>query len=130
MVANYAVLPKYSLYKLNKNVPTHFSALAEPMACVYNVTQKLKVQPGDTAVILGAGPIGLLFTCFLKACGAAKVIVSEPSEYRRNLAEKCGASYVCDPKKEDLEKIVMDETGEGTDIAVEAVGPLINEALV
>lgn len=57
-------------------------------------------------LFIGAGPIGLLFTCFFKASGAAKIIVSEPSDYRRNLAVKCGATRVCDPKKEDLEKIV------------------------
>jgi threonine dehydrogenase-like Zn-dependent dehydrogenase len=128
-MTSYAIVPKYSLCKLEKNVPSHFAALAEPMACVYAATKKLKVQPGDTVVILGAGPIGLLFTCFLKACGAAKVIVSEPAEYRRNLAVKCGATRVCNPKEENLEKIVIEETIEGSDFAIEAVGPLLNETL-
>ena len=128
-MASYVVVPNYSLYKLKNNVPAQFAALAEPLSCIYAATQKLKVQPGDTVVILGAGPIGLLFTCILKACGAAKVIVSEPAEYRRNLAVKCGATRVCNPKEENLKKIVIGETGEGCDFAVEAVGPLINETL-
>ena len=129
-MTSFAIVPKYSLFKINSNVPSHLRALAEPMGCVYSATQKLKVQPGDTVTILGAGPIGLLFTCFLKASGAAKVIVAEPSEYRRNLAKECGATRVVNPKQEDLGKIVLEETGgEGTDVVVEAVGPLINQTL-
>ena len=129
-MTSYAIVPKYSLFKINSKVPSHLRALAEPMGCVYSATQKLKVQPGDTVTILGAGPIGLLFTCFLKASGAAKVIVAEPSEYRRNLAKECGATRVVNPKQEDLEQVVLGETGgEGTDVVVEAVGPLINQTL-
>jgi len=128
-MTSYAIVPEYSLFKINKNVPSHFAALAEPLACVYSATQKLKVQPGDMVVILGAGPIGLLFTSFFKSCGAAKIIVSEISDYRRDIAQKCGATRLCNPKKEELKEIVIEETGEGADVVVEAVGPLISETL-
>lgn len=127
--ASYAIVPKYSLCKISPKVPSHIAALAEPLSCVVSATQKLKVQPGDTVVILGAGPIGLLFTCMLKACGAAKVIVSEVSEYRRKVALECGATLTVNPKNENLEEIVIRETGAGADVVVEAVGPLIDQTL-
>jgi threonine dehydrogenase-like Zn-dependent dehydrogenase len=126
-MTSYTIVPKHSLYKISPQAPFYLAALAEPLACVVNAANKLKVQPGDTVVILGAGPIGLLFTCMLKACGAAKVIVSEVSEYRRNVARECGATRVVNPKEENLEEIVRKETGSGADVVVEAVGPLINE---
>ena len=126
---SYAIVPKRSLCKIDSKVPFHIRALAEPLSCVVSATQKLKVQPGDAVVVLGAGPMGLLFTCMLKASGAAKVIVSEVSEYRREAAYECGATLVVNPQKEDLEEVVMKETGFGADVVVEAVGPLIGQAI-
>ncbi len=112
-MTSYAIVPRESLFKISPKVPPHIRALAEPLACVLNATAKLKAQPGDTALVLGAGPIGLLFTTLLKANGASKIIVSEISDYRREAAMACGATLVVDPLKEDLE----------------AVGPLLPQAI-
>jgi threonine dehydrogenase-like Zn-dependent dehydrogenase len=128
-MADYAVVPAHALYRIDAAVPAHIAALAEPLACVVSATQKLKVQPGETVVILGAGPIGLLFTQFFKACGAAKVIISEISEYRREVALECGATCVVDPQQLDLAEIVYNETNGGADVVVEAVGPLLPLAI-
>ena len=128
-MTSYAIVPKHALFKISNKVPAHLAALAEPLSCVVSASEKLKVQPGDTVVILGAGPIGLLFTCLLKACGAAKVIVSEPSPYRRQVALECGATRTVNPQNEDLEAIVAEETGCGADVVVEAVGPMINQCI-
>ena len=80
-------------------------------------------------VILGAGPIGLLFTTLFRAAGASKLIVSEPSEFRRKAAETCGATTVIDPRREDLQAVVTDQLPEGPNIVVEAVGPLLPHAI-
>ncbi len=128
-MTSFVTVPAHSLYRIDPKVPPHIAALAEPLACVFSAAQKLKVQPGDTVVVLGAGPIGLLFTSFFKACGAAKIIVSEISAYRRGVAEECGASLVVDPNQHDLTAIVERETGGGADIVVEAVGPLLPQAI-
>ena len=128
-MASYAVVPAHALYRIGAQVPAHIAALAEPLACVVSATDKLKVQPGNSVVVLGAGPIGLLYTVFLKACGAAKVIVSEISEYRRRAARDCGATAVVNPRDEDLSAVVLRETGGGADVVVEAVGPLLPQAI-
>ena len=96
-MTSYVTVSTHSLYKISKEVPSHIAALAEPLACVVNATDKVKVQCGDNVVILGAGPIGLLFTCMFKASGASKVIVSEVSECRRKIASECGAIIVVNP---------------------------------
>jgi threonine dehydrogenase-like Zn-dependent dehydrogenase len=128
-MTSYVVVPRQSLYKVSASVPSHIRALAEPLACVINAVNKLKVQPGDTVLVLGAGPIGLLFTSLLKANGASKVIVSEISEYRKKAAQDCGASLVVDPTQDDLAAVVARETDGGPDVVVEAVGPLLPQAI-
>jgi threonine dehydrogenase-like Zn-dependent dehydrogenase len=79
--------------------------------------------------VLGGGPIGLLFAALFRAGGAAKVIVSEPSAYRRKAALACGAHLAVDPKSEDLAAVVGREMPGGADIVVEAVGPLLPLAI-
>jgi threonine 3-dehydrogenase len=80
-------------------------------------------------VVLGAGPIGLLFTTLFKAAGAGKLIVSEPSEYRRKVALECGATTVVDPRKENLTEAVSRQLPDGPHVVVEAVGPLLPLAI-
>lgn len=71
----------------------------------------------------------MLFTSLLKANGATKLIVSEISEYRRAAARDCGADLVVDPRQENLAEVVRPETGDGPDVVVEAVGPLLPLAI-
>lgn len=128
-MTSYAIVPRQSLYKVSPEVPAHIRALAEPLACVINATQKLNVQPGESVLVLGAGPIGLLFASLLKANGATKLIVSEVSEYRREAAKDCGADIVVNPNAQDLAEIVTRETDGGPDVVVEAVGHLLPQAI-
>ncbi len=128
-MASHVVVPAHALYRIDASVPPHLAALAEPLACVVSAADKLKVQPGDNVVVLGGGPIGLLFASLLKAGGAAKVIVSEPSAYRRKAALACGAHLAVDPAHEDLAAVVRREMPGGADVVVEAVGPLLPLAI-
>jgi len=125
----YNVAPAKALHKISPDVPPELAVFAEPLSCVINATQKLKVQPGESVVVLGAGPIGLLFTQMFKASGAGKIIVSEVSEYRSKYAKQSGATTVVNPLKENLEKVVKKETVIGADIVVDAVGTLFKEAM-
>lgn len=129
-LTSYAVIPANSAFKIAQDTPFHRMALAEPLSCVGYGIEKLKIQVGETVCILGAGPIGQLFCAMAKANGATKVIVSEPHEYRRNRALKCGATRVVDPTKENLWEICMEETnGLGVDHCIEAVGQLMMTAI-
>jgi (R,R)-butanediol dehydrogenase/meso-butanediol dehydrogenase/diacetyl reductase len=76
---------------------------------------------GDIAVVQGAGPIGLFTLQWIRAGGAAEVIVIEPSPERGALAERLGASIVCRP--EDARDVVQHRTGGlGADAIFECVG--------
>ncbi|MDO5049825.1 MAG: alcohol dehydrogenase catalytic domain-containing protein [Actinomycetaceae bacterium] len=106
--------------------------LAEPLSCCLNGIDNYRVEVGDTVVVLGAGPIGLLHTQLAFAMGAGRVIVSNRSKPRRDLAEKFGAIGV-DPSSESLEKRVRELTGgDGADAVVVCIGApeLADEALI
>lgn len=99
------------------------AALAEPLACVMNGQERVRVERGDTVVVLGSGPIGILHIKLARHSGAHKVIVSEPNPLRRAAALAAGADRAVDPKAEDLPAVIRDETaGLGADVVICAIG--------
>jgi threonine dehydrogenase-like Zn-dependent dehydrogenase len=127
-VASVAV-PAASCFPIGFDVPSHIAALAEPLSTVVNGVRLADVFPGETAVVIGAGPIGLMFTALLDLAGA-KVIAIEPAQRRRELAEAMGAFRVVDPAGEDLGTVVRAVTdGLGGDVVVDAVGSQLPTAL-
>ena len=121
-----------NVHAIPDNLAFEEAALAEPFACVINGQEKVGVHSGDTVVVLGAGPIGLLHVKLARLSGARKVIVSEPSTSRRAAALEAGADLTVDPTTEDLKAIVRDNSfGFGADVAIVAIGvpALANQAL-
>lgn len=127
--AKYNVAPAKQLYKISKDLPIEEAIFAEPLSCVLNATRKIALHPGESAVVLGAGPIGLYFTMLLKSAGGYPVIVSEPHPFRRSKALEVGADIVVNPKEEDLREKVFKATKLGADVVVDAVGVLLEDAL-
>lgn len=127
--ARYSVAPAKALHKISPDLLPELAVFTEPLSCVVSATQRLKVHPGEVVAVLGAGPIGLLFIQMFKASGAGKIIVSEISEYRAKFAYESGASRVVNPLKDNLERIVKEETIVGADVVVDAVGTLVKSAM-
>jgi len=87
---------------------------------------------GQSIVVAGGGPIGLMFIAISKALGASPVIISEPRADRRKMAKNLGADILVDPLSEDPVKCVKDLTdGKGVDFSVEASGvpDVVNQVL-
>lgn len=127
--ARYNVAPAKALHKISPNLLAELAVFTEPLSCVVSATQRLNVHPGEVVVVLGAGPIGLLFVQMFKVSGAGKIIVSEISEYRAKFAYQSGASRVVNPLQDNLERIVKEETLVGADVVVDAVGTLFGSAM-
>lgn len=108
------------VHKISNNIPLDQASLIEPLAVSYRAVKRSGVAPGDTALITGAGPIGLLTTAILSAMDVV-TIVSEPSPMRRRMAaEHSKARYVFDPYSDDLEAEVRKITnGRGVDVGFE-----------
>jgi 2-desacetyl-2-hydroxyethyl bacteriochlorophyllide A dehydrogenase len=101
--------------------PAALSAV-EPLACVLRGQRAVSLGGGDTVLICGAGPIGLLHVLLASAAGASAVIVSEPSPRRRADAAEFGATAVVDPTADDLRARVLEATGgRGADVVITAV---------
>ena len=81
------------------------------------------VEPGATALVVGAGPIGIGVYFALRAFGVDKVLVSEPSAERREAIKAVGATHVVDPLNEDLAAAVAELSGgDGIEFAYGAAG--------
>jgi Zn-dependent alcohol dehydrogenase len=80
------------------------------------------VEPGDAVLVMGAGGIGLNIVQGAVVAGASRIIVSDPSEARREQALRFGATDVIDPTADDVVSRTMELTGIGADVAFEAVG--------
>lgn len=108
------------VHKISKKIPLDQASLIEPLAVAYRAVKRSGVAPGDTALVTGAGPIGLLTTAILSAMDVV-TIVSEPSPMRRRMAvQHANAQHVFDPYTEDLEAGVRKITnGRGVDVGFE-----------
>ncbi|MBK5291214.1 MAG: alcohol dehydrogenase catalytic domain-containing protein [Acidobacteriia bacterium] len=128
-LAEYNVAPLRALHKIDAQVPAERATLAEPLSCVLHAHEQAAMMPGENVLILGGGPIGLLFLMLFQSAGAGKVIVVEPVEFRRRHAESGGATAVLDPTCQDVKAEVLALTGIGADIVVDAAGSLFPEAV-
>jgi L-iditol 2-dehydrogenase len=94
------------------NVTDEQAALTEPLASCLNAQEKIGVGEGDTVLIVGAGPLGLLQSRLSRRRGAAKVIIAEKDEARLKLARELGqADRVVDVNLDSLPRIISEETG-------------------
>ncbi|VEI02667.1 L-threonine 3-dehydrogenase [Acidipropionibacterium jensenii] len=125
-LAPYLLVPARAVARGNvivspTELPAARLALAEPLSCVLNGHHRHGgVNPGETVVVIGGGPIGLLHTQLALAGGAARVILCDRHEERRAVARGLGATGVA---PEELADRVADLTGGwGADVVVVAIG--------
>lgn len=108
---------------VDPEVPAAHLALAEPLACCVHGHRRTDIRLGHSVLIIGGGPIGLFHLQLAVLAGASKVIVSEPSQLRRDYAIRFGAGRVVDPTAESLVDVVAAETGGiGVDRAILCIG--------
>jgi L-iditol 2-dehydrogenase len=127
-----AAIQRGNIFKAPQGLSFEVLSLIEPLACCYNGNRRSMIKPGDTVVIMGAGPIGLMHLQLARVAGATTVIVTEPQEERRSLASEMGADICVNPQKDDLTEVVMRETqGLGADATLMAIGVpgLVNDAM-
>lgn len=108
--------------KVPDNVSNEHAGLTEPLGILYAATRK-SVFLGESVAILGGGALGLSGVQYAKLRGASTIIVTEPSEYKRELALKFGATHVIDPTQQNVvAEIDRITNGQGTDTVLECAG--------
>lgn len=122
-MAEYTTISATKLHKLPENVDLKMGALVEPMAVAWHAVERTGIEAGQSALIAGAGPIGIGLYFALRARGVENILVSEPSEARRLAIASVGATNIVDPVNEDLAARVAAATnGDGVDVAFDAAG--------
>lgn len=121
--AQLVAVPQHILVKLPDAVRFEHAAMAEPLSVAVHAVERLPIRLGDSAVVIGAGMIGLLVVQVLRAAGCTRVIAAEVDSARRELAGRLGATDSFDPLAADPAEQVAGLTGgRGADVVVEAVG--------
>jgi L-iditol 2-dehydrogenase len=119
----YVSWPADYAYELPENVSTREGALCEPLSVGIHACRRGNVDTGDTVLVTGAGPIGLLVMETARAVGATDIIVTDVVEDKLAFARERGADHVVDVADDDLEEAVDEYTdGVGVDVVVEASG--------
>ena len=96
------------------------AATIEPVAVAVHTVELARLEPGDTAAILGLGPIGLLTAQVAKFSGARYIYGTDLLDYRVDAGARCGADYAFSAATHDTVQTIMDEThGRGVDVALD-----------
>jgi len=125
-MAEYTTIPARALrnghvVKVPAGVDPVHAALAEPVSCCVNALENCALAAGDTIVVIGAGPMGILNACVARILNARKVILADTNPARLARAAGFGFDRLIDPASEDLARAVKDETdGLGADVVVVA----------
>lgn len=98
--------------------------MIEPLAVGWHAVKVSPLKPGECALVLGGGPIGLSVIQSLRAQGSGTIIVSEMAEKRKDFARQFGADHVLDPSKDDIVARVRELSGdgEGASVVFDAAG--------
>lgn len=118
----YVVMSSPTLLKVPDGLPDVTAATTEPCAVGLHAVREGRMQPGESAIVMGAGPIGLMTLLWLKREGAAHVTVSDYAPARRALAEKLGADLVVNPGEQNLAEAHVAATGKAAPVVFECVG--------
>lgn len=129
--ADYVIVPQHILYRIPDNVTFEQAAMVEPVAVALHAVNLSGVKINDTAVVFGAGMIGLFVIQLLKLAGC-NVIAVDMLDEKLDMAKKNGASDVFNSQKDDVPNEIRKLTkNRGADFAFEAVGitPTIKSAV-
>lgn len=125
--AKYLVGPARLLHKLPENISFEVGAIIEPTAiCITSILERSNLQAGETVLIIGPGPIGLISLAITKVAGVSLAILigrSRRGALRLRMAKELGADILIDmDQEESISKILQATKGLGVDCLIETSG--------
>jgi len=109
-----------NICKIGENTSFEDAALAEPFSCVYNAFELYNVNPGDSVVIIGSGPIGLMHAKLAKMAGAGKVIINDLNTDRLAECRAIDSSFITMDGTDFEENLMVETGGRGADVVITA----------
>lgn len=120
--AEFVKIPATNIWKLDPAIPEHYAAILDPLGNAVHTVLAGAIA-GQTVLVTGCGPIGLMSIAVSKACGSSTVFATETNPHRRELAKEMGAQFVLNPINEDPVKEILHATGgTGVDVLLEMSG--------
>jgi threonine 3-dehydrogenase len=120
--AEFVKIPATNIWKLDPAIPERYAAILDPLGNAVHTVLAGAIA-GQTALVTGCGPIGLMSIAVAKACGGSTVFATETNAHRREMAKQVGADVVINPATEDAVKKILDATGgTGVDVLLEMSG--------
>ncbi|OTF77432.1 sorbitol dehydrogenase-like protein [Euroglyphus maynei] len=123
-------------FKLPDSISLEEGALIEALAVVIHACRRVKIQPGDSVLVCGAGPVGVMAMLVAKAFGSNRVCVTDIKQTRLDLAKKMGADHCYwidlsqkDLNAEDRAAHIVEMMGRPPDITLECTGVASSQSL-
>ncbi|MFY9747927.1 MAG: galactitol-1-phosphate 5-dehydrogenase [Acidobacteriaceae bacterium] len=120
--AEYVTVPEQIVHRLPDSMSFAEAAMLEPVSVALHAVKVSEIRGGETALVIGAGMIGLLTLQAARAAGCSRILVADVDATRLRLADSLGATETLHVSGDDLVKEVLRRTGSGVDVALEAVG--------
>jgi L-iditol 2-dehydrogenase len=120
--AEFVAVPARIVYRLPQNLPFAEAALLEAVAVALHAVSLVPISAGSTALVVGAGTIGLLLQQALRVAGCSRVLVADVDPTRLALSRDLGATKALSADSDLIQQILQLTDGMGVDIAAEAVG--------
>ena len=120
--AEYMVLNELLALKVPTGLPHEMAAMTEPLAVGVHAVAKSAIAPGDAAIVIGLGPVGLACIAAMKMLGIGPIVGADFSPARRALAEQLGCDEVVDPNEETAIRAWRRIDGTKPLVVFEAVG--------
>lgn len=120
--AEYVELPERCAFLLPAEIDLEAAALIEPSTVARHIIDLGSFEPGQTAIVLGAGSVGLMAVQWLRILGAKLIISTDFVAENLSMARELGAHVALNPRQVDVKEEVKKLTGDGVDLAIEAAG--------
>jgi L-iditol 2-dehydrogenase len=121
--AEKVAVPQHILHRIPNGVSFEEAAMVEPIAVAAHAINVSELKPGSSALVVGAGMVGVFVVQLLKLFGANPVIAIDIDDRKLELAKKSGADFTFNSKeKSNVEKILELTKNRGADFAFEVVG--------
>ena len=133
--AEYAIA-EHTLVFSTEGLPVETAVFSEPTSCAMHGLESLQMRPGGSALVLGAGPTGLLLAQLIASGGASSVTVAAPSQFKLDTASRLGVDRTVRITRDDPEGnidalLAASPHGDGYDAVVEATGsPVVGDICV
>src|SRR3954454_12238336 len=124
--ADYVTVPEDLVFSVD-GLPKDTAVFTEPAACAMHGLESLRLRPGSSVLVFGAGPTGLLLAQLIASGGAASVTVAAPTQFKLDTAARLGIDRTVRISRDDIEGNVAllreaSPDGDGYDVVVEATG--------